>query len=156
MDFQRIVRASCSILLGAVALAPLAHADDDGTCRIRDRYGEAVMTQAAAAAVMLGERGYRPVDVSCGALKEGEAHWLDVTVAPEGRVALAAFCDQDCTDVDLRLFRGSRAVARDTLSDDVPVVEIQGTGRTVRYRLEVDMFRCSVEPCRFGVALYQK
>jgi hypothetical protein len=65
-------------------------------------------------------------------------------------------CDSDCRDLDLRLFSPSGAeIDNDLLDDDVPMVSTTAT-RSGRYRVEVLMAHCAVEPCRYEIATEER
>lgn len=80
-----------------------------------------------------------------------------VTVELEGGVdyIILAVCDEDCDDVDLRLYEGTNLVDEDVAGDDYPVVGVTPSS-TRTYRLEPMMASCSVSPCRYGVAIYSR
>lgn len=65
-------------------------------------------------------------------------------------------CDEDCSDLDFTLYdENGNIVADDELNDDVPIVDIRPR-RTARFKLEVNMHRCSVNPCRYAVQIFSK
>jgi hypothetical protein len=85
---------------------------------------------------------------------ETESTWFEL----EGGVeyVFAGTCDADCSDLDLEVFnsRGTR-VAADTGIDDIPRVSYRPSV-SGRYRLEVTMYRCSIEPCEFRVGVFSR
>jgi hypothetical protein len=84
--------------------------------------------------------------------EETQEYWLQRGV----QYAFAATCDNDCTDIDLKLFNrsGQRQVA-DTDSDPYPQVVFTPPASGT-YRLRVVMFRCRIEPCRYDVDQYRR
>lgn len=66
---------------------------------------------------------------------------------------IAAVCDQDCSDIDLKLFdENENLVAEDTTEDGAPIVQV--TPRwSGKFRLEVTMYDCSSAPCYYGVSV---
>ena len=63
-------------------------------------------------------------------------------------------CDNDCSDLDLRLFDpNGREVASDLLTDDNPVVNVTPR-RTGTYTVRAIMTTCSSQPCRYGIGVY--
>jgi hypothetical protein len=79
---------------------------------------------------------------------------LSVTLRAGVTYALVGVCDNDCDDLDFRLFGSQgREVAYDTAADDTAIVKVT-PGRTQAYRLRVIMASCTTEPCSFGVGLY--
>lgn len=60
-------------------------------------------------------------------------------------------CDADCRDLDLVLRNSDgQVVAEDRDRDDVPIIRYD-VRRSGSYRLEVVMYRCSANPCRYDV-----
>lgn len=71
-------------------------------------------------------------------------------------IATTPTCDADCTDLDFRLYDAQDVlIDRDTEGDDTPVVSVQ-PARRARYRLEVKMFTCNVEPCEHCVGTFRR
>ena len=67
---------------------------------------------------------------------------------------LVGVCDENCDDIDMAIYDDKgRLIDEDTLSDDYPIVSLVGA-RSGRYRIELDMYSCSVEPCYFGFAIF--
>lgn len=70
---------------------------------------------------------------------------------------LAAFvaCDEDCSDVDLKVVdaRG-QVLGHDDRVNDLVEIHFDGTGGPVA--LMVDMPSCSVDPCGYGVRVYAR
>jgi len=70
--------------------------------------------------------------------------------------ALIGVCDQDCTDIDLRLYDSDGdEVDSDLKTDDKPIVQI-APRVTGEYRVKVTMASCSTSPCFYGVGVYGK
>lgn len=66
---------------------------------------------------------------------------------------LVGVCDNDCSDVDLRLYDANGSlIDEDILEDDVPIVEVPGPGQ---YTAEVAMPGCSTSICYYGVGLFR-
>ena len=77
-------------------------------------------------------------------------------MSPEPRYVVAGRCDGDCADLDLRLTTSSGAVVdNDQLPDSHPEVSVRPS-RTRNYSVEVEMYRCRVEPCYYGIALFER
>jgi hypothetical protein len=66
---------------------------------------------------------------------------------------IAAVCDQDCSDLDLKLFdENDNVIAEDALVDDAPIVRV--TPRwSGKFRLNVTMFDCGNAPCFYGISV---
>ena len=90
-----------------------------------------------------------------GSLDRGESAWHAVTLS-QGRVyAAQGYCDEDCSDLDLKISTPSGTpLDSDADVDDYPhlrfTAPVNGT-----YRLTVTMARCSVAPCAYGVRMYR-
>src|SRR5262245_35345742 len=79
--------------------------------------------QLAGFAASLARDGYDPISAHEGWLNEGQSEWLSIQLTAGTDYAIAATCDGDCTDLDLKVYRpDNRMVARDTTADDVPLV----------------------------------
>ena len=67
---------------------------------------------------------------------------------------LVGVCDEDCSDIDMAIYDGKgRLLDEDVLEDDYPIVDVSvATGGN--YKVELDMYSCSVEPCYFGFAIF--
>ena len=59
-------------------------------------------------------------------------------------------CDNDCSDLDLRLRDGRAVVASDFEYDDYPLIDVTPT-RTDTYTLDAVMTSCSTRDCGWGV-----
>src|SRR5262249_31997141 len=101
------------------------------------------------------QEGYQTVGApASGSLQEGQTWNLTVNVVSGVEYRVAGVCDRDCSDLDLVLFDSSnQQIAQDTSTDDHPVVAIKPTS-SGHYTVQVQMYRCSVAPCYYAVALY--
>lgn len=91
-----------------------------------------------------------------GALYDDDAAEHGLFLAAGVEYLIHATCDGDCSDVDLRLFGpAGHEVARDLDTDDIPRItcRVRASGR---YRLQVPMAACAVEPCGYSVAVLQR
>jgi hypothetical protein len=66
---------------------------------------------------------------------------------------IAAVCDQDCSDLDLKLYdENDNVIAEDALVDDAPIVRV--TPRwSGQFRLNVGMYDCGNAPCFYGISV---
>jgi hypothetical protein len=94
-------------------------------------------------------------EVFYGELRDDAERTLTVTLDSGTDYLVLGVCDEDCTDLDLRLYQGSTQIDEDVALDDYPVVRVTPSA-TREYRVEVIMATCSVNPCRFGVAVYDE
>jgi len=89
-----------------------------------------------------------------GSIAAGSSATLEVNLKAGRRYRLFGVCDNDCSDLDLRLVDPSgTTVAEDVDTDDVPILA-HTAQRSGSYRVQVIMARCSANPCRYGVSLY--
>lgn len=145
-----------STLAAGFALALIA-APVTAQCDTDNEYMAVVRVQAIAAGEIYEDEGYSLVDVLCGSLNEDATRGYDTSIAAGRSVAYVAVCDQDCDDIDLRLYdsRGNE-VASDIEPDDYPIV-VWGPGSAQDgMKIEVGMYSCSVEPCYYAIAMFSK
>ena len=139
--------ATVTIVLAAIALPRQAQAQDAaGTVwsQLEEGYGWAE-----------GE-GYSTRNYLIGKLDQDETDtWTMVLYGGHEYIIIGA-CDGDCGDLDITVLdEYDNPVARDTETDDVPVVELN-LEEQGRYQIQVKMFDCSVEPCYFGLGIFYK
>jgi hypothetical protein len=103
----------------------------------------------------LAERGYqRTGEVRTGSLTQGERESISLTLGAGLDFAIVGLCDNDCSDLDLRLYDQSGAeVDADIETDDSPVVELTPRSSGT-YRVEIVMVSCSVSPCYYGLGVF--
>ncbi len=90
-----------------------------------------------------------------GELDESAENVHPVTLSAGTVYVIAAFCDDDCTDLDLVL----RAVTGTPLQsgtedNDSPILRVEAKA-SGEHGLVVHMAKCSVAPCAYGVRLYR-
>lgn len=133
--------------VGALLLAPAAHAQDAWTQQVR--------TQLSAAGGVFEANGYELTHrIYTGALDDTEEEMvqLDLDIGREYQIMGA--CDADCSDLDLTLYDGNgNVVDSDLLDDDVPVVTVT-VSRSGTFSVRVSMAACSAEPCRYGIGIF--
>lgn len=67
-----------------------------------------------------------------------------------------AVCDNDCEDIDLYLNNvDGDEIDKDTEEDDYPVVSFS-PAYSGKYELKVTMYSCEIEPCYFGIGIFEK
>lgn len=120
----------------------------------QDRWQQQVMAQLDRAGNLTGSSGYVQTHGPWQAsLRSGENQSWSIRLNAGATYRIVGVCDNDCTDLDLKLLAGSTSVAQDVAVDDVPVLTFT-PAVTGEYTLQVIMAACSVNPCRFGVAAY--
>jgi hypothetical protein len=111
-----------------------------------------LLNQAASTALSRGMR--RTHSPYMGSLRTGASYNHTLQLNGGTSYALVGVCDNDCSDLDLRLFDPSgREVASDVLVDDTPVVQVTPR-RTGTYTVRAIMTTCSDQPCRYGIGVY--
>jgi hypothetical protein len=82
------------------------------------------------------------------------SHQMDVVNGND--YALVGACDNDCSNLDMRIYDPAGTVLlEDVANDDTPVLTFTAhTGG--RYRIEVMMAACSRNPCFYGIQLMAK
>jgi hypothetical protein len=92
-----------------------------------------------------------------GALGKGATSMMEVTLVGGASYFIAGACDEDCTDMDLRIFAADATtpVAEDTAEDDAPMLTFTAP-KSGRYMLAVDMAECAESMCYYGVRVFKK
>lgn len=90
-----------------------------------------------------------------GSLRQGETTDITIKLAAGETIVIAGFCDEDCSDMDLRVIQNGTTLGEDILDDDAPMVSLEHfAGGMVTVRVE--MPACSVAPCAFRVLVFGK
>jgi hypothetical protein len=86
-------------------------------------------------------------------LADDQSRDHEMTVVGGTSYVLFGACDNDCLDVDLKIYdaRGN-LLMQDVLVDDRPLLRFTANG-SGKYRVRVVMATCNVNPCRYGVKL---
>jgi hypothetical protein len=90
-----------------------------------------------------------------GNLNNNQYGEFTVQVPAGAQVVFAGICDQDCSDVDLKISMNGRSLGEDVLDDDAPIVVLQNFGGG-QVTVRVEMPACSVDPCAFRVMVFGK
>lgn len=145
-----------AMLLAGITLAFVA-ASASAQCDTSNEYMDVVRQQAITAGSVYGDAGYSLVDVLCGSLNEDAEKGYETSIGQGSEVAWVAVCDQDCDDIDLRLFDNrNNLLASDTEVDDFPIVTYGPGGAMTGMKIEVGMYSCSNEPCYYAIAMFSK
>jgi len=152
-----------ALVLPGSALAATATSRTDASVDWRDTLKAAGYREA-----------HRPVT---GVLIRGESIRWAFDVSGGSSYVLVAICDQDCDDLDLRVYdETGREIGRDTENDDVPAVIIDvpdstsysvtgghdetlvlaRTPASQRYSVAVKMIRCSLNPCHYQLNVFRR
>ncbi|MBL8557114.1 MAG: hypothetical protein JNM47_00210 [Hyphomonadaceae bacterium] len=91
-----------------------------------------------------------------GALAAGGKERFTLPVQSGYSYKILGICDNDCSDVDLRIFNmNGQNIGEDVTNDDVPLVDLQPTGNGT-VQLEANMITCSAAPCYHAIEVYWK
>lgn len=92
-----------------------------------------------------------------GVLEDGATSYVEVMLEGGTEYFFAGVCDQDCSDLDLRLYLEDdfEEVASDVATDDVPLLSFTAPSSGA-YLLGVDMADCEEEICYYGFRVYQQ
>ena len=123
----------------------------------QNTYQQQIIRQLTSAATAVQSQGYAadraPV---MGSLNDNAQEGVLLQLAAGGHFAILGVCDNDCTDVDLRVYDPmGNMLGEDILVDDHPVVEFIAPS-TGQYRVNVIMATCNTNPCYYGVQVYAR
>ena len=104
---------------------------------------------------LMGENNLSKRAERDGGLHEGEAMELLIEVSSGRDVVVAGICDDDCSDLDLRVSKDGTMLGEDILEDDAPMVRLQNFGGGT-LKVRVEMPSCSVAPCAFRVMVFAR
>jgi len=140
---------------GARGSSPRGIVGNNNGNRGGDEWGRQVSNLLSRASQMATSRGMRPThEPYIGALRVRGTETHRVQLNGGTAYSMIGVCDNDCSDLDLRLFDASgREVASDVMSDDTPVVSVTPR-RSGTYTVRAIMTACSSEPCRYGIGIY--
>ncbi len=143
-------------LAGLLTLLPARRAEAQG-------HRQVVVAQLDTVTVVKGRDGFRadpaPAgrDAVIGMLRGGGSVILELRLQAGKQYFIAAGCDTDCSDLDLRALSsdGQTVLDEDVGDDDVPIVSF--TARTSGpHLLSVMMPSCSTDLCYFGFKVLSK
>lgn len=147
--------------LSAVAFLPLAAAacggahSTSGATPVRGQYTAQVQGYLVRLATNARAQGYTrnvagPV---YGNLPDKGSSTHDMTVASGVDYALIGACDNDCTDVDLKISDAAgNVIMQDIAVDDTPVLLFHSNSAG-KWRVRVVMATCNRSPCYYGIQL---
>jgi hypothetical protein len=147
------------LLAAGVAMATFALGATAGAQQQQEEvspYVQAVITQFQAIVPAMAERGYPNFElIGLNAINNGASETVNYAEQDAQDIVFVAVCDNDCSNIDLRVRSGNRAIGEDVLADDVPVVQAPaGLGRPLS--VDVIMTTCTVNPCVYGVAVFRR
>ncbi len=103
------------------------------------------------------QEGYRlSHDPFTGKLRPKEGEFITITLQAGVSYLIVAVCDQDCRDMDLRLFDENRNLISEDISPDaIPVVSVTPR-RTATFRVRAIMSHCAAKECLYGVGAFAR
>jgi len=147
---RRLLTLAAALVPVMLAGASAAPAQQEVT-----EWQQVVLDQLAAFDEAMLERDYHPVVLNVlGSAAQGERQRITVTLIDGVDYGVGAFCDRDCSDIDLRLYdQAGRELLSDLEPDDYPALDLSAQ-RTEAFEVELDMVTCTAEPCFYGLSLY--
>lgn len=119
-------------------------------------YTEIVWTQIQNAYAENSDNGYSVQNYIVGKISEEDDNTWSFYLSSSKEYLIEGFCDVDCNDLDLYLSDSDgNQLDSDTEVDDFPVIYYE-PDVTGRYLIKVSMYACEVEPCYFGLAIFEK
>ena len=121
-----------------------------------NQYVQQIVRQLAQAAVLVGYQGsYRMThNPFVDTLSSHGQDMITVNLRSGVAYGLIGVCDNDCGDVDLKLYdENYHLIDTDTSAGDVPVVSVQPRW-SGKYYVEVDMESCRTNYCYYGVGVF--
>ena len=118
---------------------------------------EQVSSQIQEFGDRVADKGYRLVDDSkTGSLHNGASTTVTLTLVSGREYVILGACDDDCGDLDLRLYDASGTeIAEDVEVDAVPVVTASAS-QGASFTVEVLMVECSNQPCFWGLGVFEQ
>jgi hypothetical protein len=114
--------------------------------------------QLERATQRLSREGYvRPQHAQVGLLNTEESESFTLTLPSGPAYALLGVCDNDCTSLHLIVLNETKnyEVAAARTADEASVVQLTPRN-TARYHVRVEMTSCNMNPCWYGIAVFQK
>lgn len=139
-----------SALLAAACAAGLA-----SSAAAQNTYQQQITRQLTRYAQRLTTAGYNADRApAMGSLNDDARESLMMNLTGGVHYAILGVCDNDCTDVDLRVNDPSGSLmGEDLATDDYPVVEFTAPA-SGQFRVTVMMATCNVNPCYYGVQVF--
>ena len=123
----------------------------------QDSFRQQVRNYLNRAATSVVQQGYSADrDPVTGSLNSAARESMMINLTGGTRYAIVGVCDNDYSDVDLRIWDPSGTkLAEDIMTDDTPVLEFTAT-TTGQYRVSVEMATYSTNPCYWGFQVFSR
>lgn len=139
------------LVLAALGVTAAAPAAAQGT------YQQQIRNQLANHSSNVRQQGYNADrDPIYGSLNDDASESMRINLNGGVRYVIIGVCDNDCSDVDLRLWGPDGGVLDDDMAtDDYPTLQFVAPV-SGQYRLAVMMATCNTNPCYWGVQVYSR
>ena len=143
-----LVPALLAAALGAAATTSAA---------AQNTYQQQIRSQMANHTQTVRQQGYSPErELITGSLNDDASEGMRLNLQGGTRYVIIGACDNDCSDVDLRIWApDGTKMDEDILTDDTPILEFVAPV-TGQYRLSVEMPSCRQNPCYWGVQVFSR
>ncbi len=149
MKTKTTIKTAIALVSSVILLTPMV--------ALANQYTDQIRVQLLGAALSLGFGNYNlAYDPYIDTLDSDRSEYLTVNLRGGTSYALVGVCDQDCQDLDLRLYdENGNLVSSDSDTDDFPVVSV--TPRwSGQYKVKVTMYECSTSYCYYGVGVFNR
>ena len=126
------------------------------TASYAQSYAETVWSQIQDHYEDMSDYDYSVKNYIVGMIEEDDETSWTMYFSSNYEYYLAGFCDEDCDDLDLYLYDDDgNIIESDTEEDDFPIITFSPS-KSGRYKVEVSMYSCAVEPCYYGLSILEK
>ncbi|MFZ4120623.1 MAG: hypothetical protein ACOYKM_03085 [Caulobacterales bacterium] len=146
---RRVLKTLSALAAGAVAFGAAASA------QVPDQYARQLAGQLSQVETTMSGNGYRRDEGPLsGAAESGGTMDHLVNLRAGRSYTIVGVCDNDCNDVDIRLYdQNNNLIDEDVLVDDMPVVEVTPAFNGP-FRVQVLMPGCSTSICYYAFNVY--
>lgn len=143
------------LLTAAAFLALTQIATQTAQAQDAAKYEAQVRVQLDAVAEVAAENGYEQTHDYVIDRLDGDGEDSFTLTLEEGvTYTIASVCDEDCSDVDIRLYdENENLIDADESADDVPITEVTPAW-TGEFTITVHMYECKREPCFYGIGVF--
>ena len=149
MKTQNVIKAAIALASTVIVSTPLV--------ALAGLYQDQIRVQLLGAALTLGFGNYNlSHDPYIDTLDRNRSEYLTVNLQGGTSYALVGVCDEDCQDLDLRLYdENGNLVSSDNTSDDTPVVSVTPSW-SGQFQVKATMYECSTSYCYYGVGVFSR
>jgi len=152
-SFKSKTKVATTVLCGALTAITSANVS-------ADRFEDQVQIQLSAAEFLFNMQGgyERTHDAYLGRIypRDSYSDVLTLRLYRGTSYAIMGFCDQDCGDIDLKLYDDNgNLISSDTEIDDKPIITASPRWNA-EFTLKVTIPSCSSVYCAFGIGVFGK